>query len=1003
PYGTYDFTAAGVDGAGNVTAASVPLRLTIAGPTVAPGIPDLLATSDTGVSSTDDLTNATTATIEIEGPAAGLPMSIYVNGNYVGEATQVAGTTYRYTFAAGQLVEGENAITARQFSGGIPSYGSPALTLTLDTTAPPETHLLGDYGTLVEAHAVAVVGSVAYVIDHSYGGGLLILDVSTPSSPALLGSYTTASRIYWDVEIVGTLAYVSDHNTSDASGGLQIIDVSTPSSPVFVGQWGSWMSCYDIEVVGSLAYTAWRGEGFKILDVSVPSSPALVYETLLPDGPVDVEVVGSVAFVASGYGGLHIVDVSTPASPSPLATYSQRDYLAGVEVRDGLAYLAYAERGLEILDVSDPSSPSLLGACRTPGPAQAVEVSGSFAYVSDTQNGLHIVDISDPASPALVVSYAMTGGASDVAVAGSEVFIAAKDVGLQIVGFGEAAIDLVASSDTGPSDDDNITDDTTPTFDVLGGEPYVRIYRDGGLVSGSYETEPVTLATQPDGTYDYTARAVDAAGNVSELSDPLTVTIDTTPAVVATVVVNGLANRGVSGVVSQTAGVTTIEVTFDEPVSFDAGDVVVQTVTFPGGVETIGDTLTPESVTGSGTDTMTITLADGTAVGTWVKVTLGGTASIADLAGNLLDGEPAPGGSGRGYLYDAATDLPSGDGTAGGDAVFFVGSCIGDCSGDGKVNIFDAFAFNQAWGSHTGDANYNPKADFTGDGNVNIFDAFQLNSHWGHQMDSLPSSLPMGAVGEFVTMLVTAGSVDETISAAQELVRAVTAVLPSGPLEEKPGESGAVPLQEEEGDGAGKAMTSESQEVTALVSAGELKQQAADDMLAAPATDTEEATKLAVPSSEAPLAPDDSRPPISTPGTELVNQLTLKSPTMAGETVEVSWLQDLQAASFVPTPYPQGWQRDINKTGARQLDVETADSQVAGRVVLNSLPPSGASVDVQEGVYQQGLSASFASRVAAHKHVTKRAKGLEDGSEDILVLSKLEVPLGKGKNDGRGD
>jgi len=117
-----------------------------------------------------------------------------------------------------------------------------------------------------------------------------------------------------------------------------------------------------------------------------------------------------------------------------------------------------------------------------------------------------------------------------------------------------------------------------------------------------------------------------------------------------------------------------------------------------------------------------------------------------------LDGDAPAGGGGRGYLYDAATDLPSGDGVAGGDAVFFVGSCIGDCSGDGKVNIFDAFAFNQAWGSSKGYPNYNVHADFSGDGSINIFDAFQLNSHWGHQMDALPSSLSGMSLGEMALL-----------------------------------------------------------------------------------------------------------------------------------------------------------------------------------------------------------------------------------------------------------
>ena len=68
---------------------------------------------------------------------------------------------------------------------------------------------------------------------------------------------------------------------------------------------------------------------------------------------------------------------------------------------------------------------------------------------------------------------------------------------LSILELGPVTIDLDAASDTGTSDSDNVTADVTPTFNVPRGAPYVRIYRDGVLVSGEYETGPVTLSTQP--------------------------------------------------------------------------------------------------------------------------------------------------------------------------------------------------------------------------------------------------------------------------------------------------------------------------------------------------------------------------------------------------------------------------------------------------------------------------------------------------------------------------
>jgi hypothetical protein len=77
---------------------------------------------------------------------------------------------------------------------------------------------------------VAVSGSYAYVACAKYfpdGGGLAVIDISTPSAPAEVGFIDTPSFAY-GVAVSGGYAYV-------AGGGLHVIDVSTPSAPVEVG------------------------------------------------------------------------------------------------------------------------------------------------------------------------------------------------------------------------------------------------------------------------------------------------------------------------------------------------------------------------------------------------------------------------------------------------------------------------------------------------------------------------------------------------------------------------------------------------------------------------------------------------------------------------------------------------------------------------------------------------------------------------------------------------
>jgi uncharacterized delta-60 repeat protein len=91
-------------------------------------------------------------------------------------------------------------------------------------------------------------------------------------------------------------------------------------------------------------------------------------------------------------------------------------------------------------------------------------------------------------------------------------------------------LDLQDGSDTGWSATDNVTSAQTLTFEVHTPETYYRIYRNGVRISDVYATGPTfTVGDQPEGTWDYTVRAVDAAGNESAPGAPARVTIDRTP------------------------------------------------------------------------------------------------------------------------------------------------------------------------------------------------------------------------------------------------------------------------------------------------------------------------------------------------------------------------------------------------------------------------------------------------------------------------------------------
>jgi hypothetical protein len=93
----------------------------------------------------------------------------------------------------------------------------------------------------------------------------------------------------------------------------------------------------------------------------------------------------------------------------------------------------------------------------------------------------------------------------------------------------EPSLDLLPESDTGASDSDNVTRDNTPTIGVYTSLGYFRMYRDGVLVSGLWETgTSFTCPPVADGLSSYYAIGFDAAGNASGESTPQRITIDTT-------------------------------------------------------------------------------------------------------------------------------------------------------------------------------------------------------------------------------------------------------------------------------------------------------------------------------------------------------------------------------------------------------------------------------------------------------------------------------------------
>ena len=134
--GFHTLTAKQTDLAGNVSAASASLSVTIDTAAAAPSAPDLTAASDSGSSNTDNITNVTTPTFTGSGAEAGATVTLYDSDGTTVLGANVADGSGNWTITGSALSQGVHTLKAKETDlAGNVSAASPALSVTIDTAA----------------------------------------------------------------------------------------------------------------------------------------------------------------------------------------------------------------------------------------------------------------------------------------------------------------------------------------------------------------------------------------------------------------------------------------------------------------------------------------------------------------------------------------------------------------------------------------------------------------------------------------------------------------------------------------------------------------------------------------------------------------------------------------------------------------------------------------------------------------------------------------------------
>ena len=330
------------------------------------------------------------------------------------------------------------------------------------------------------AQDVALSGDYAYVID---GTWMTIYDVSVPAAPTEIGKCAVLGDGK-EIEVDGDFAYVTEE-----SSGISVINISDPSNPVLIDSYSK-ESISGVDVDNGYAYlcgadselTVLKVSGFfdltqsnlypvteepqtlglsgdyllagtydgsiltddilKIIDISDPAAPNDVC-FFTPLGTVrGIKTSNDYIYItANEFGGvnaLQVIDFSNPAAAWTPQVYSYEfsEDVGGLAVKGDYAYIANNSAGFSIVDVSDPADPdwpSFTSTIDTFGRISDCVIEGDNLYLLTSGIGLQIYDITDPVAPVFLGKYSTTGLASAIDVKNNWIFIADCSEGLKII------------------------------------------------------------------------------------------------------------------------------------------------------------------------------------------------------------------------------------------------------------------------------------------------------------------------------------------------------------------------------------------------------------------------------------------------------------------------------------------------------------------------------------------------------------------------------------------
>ena len=303
--------------------------------------------------------------------------------------------------------------------------------------APFNTTELGQISTGGEARDVKIEGDIAYVVDtggESSPGGLVIINVSNPYHPSIIGSYYQ-SGLPFKVDVAGNIAVLANINV-----GVEIVNISDRENPIKIDQYTGSGEAYDVQIIGEIAYISDWSRGLVLLDISDPTDVSEISRFSITGACTQLHVVNDIAYITDHHGSytaIRLIDVNNPHSMSQVGYYS----LDNVDfwnpyVCDDVIYVAnHGTSGGEFyfLDASNYSQITQIRQFNDERFINAAFINNSIGYFALYESGLIVVDLLDLSNPRIIGRHFDGGHAIDVEVVGDIAYVADREDGLEII------------------------------------------------------------------------------------------------------------------------------------------------------------------------------------------------------------------------------------------------------------------------------------------------------------------------------------------------------------------------------------------------------------------------------------------------------------------------------------------------------------------------------------------------------------------------------------------